>query len=89
MGKVFTSREAVSPIRMIICNEEPLMGFGCVSEQNHIYMQVLQLFTQLIAPPPNAICVTRYDFDRAMNSSSHFVSLSEVHHCNDHYFVLL
>jgi hypothetical protein len=37
---------------------------------------VLQLFSELIASPPNAICIKCYDFERPMNSSSLFVSLS-------------
>jgi hypothetical protein len=32
-------------------------------------MQVLQLFTELIALPPNAICIKCYDFEWPMNSS--------------------
>jgi hypothetical protein len=34
------------------------MGFEiCLWEQSHIYTQVLQLFTEIIAPPPNAIYI--------------------------------
>jgi hypothetical protein len=39
-------------------------------------MQVLQLFTELIAPPPNVICIKSYDFEWPTNSSSHFILLS-------------
>jgi hypothetical protein len=58
MGNSLSFRKAVSPIRVIIRNEEPLVGFEvCLWEQSHIlYMYVLQLFTELIAQPPNAIC---------------------------------
>jgi hypothetical protein len=57
----------------------PLMLFEMsLWKQSHIYMQVLQLFTELIAPTPNAICIKCYDFERPMNSSNHFVALSQV-----------
>jgi hypothetical protein len=39
-------------------------------------MKVFQLFTEHTALPPNAIYIKRYDFERPMNSSSNFVSLS-------------
>jgi hypothetical protein len=42
-------------------------------EQSHIYMQDLQLFTELIASPSNAIYIK---FQQSMNSSSHFVLLT-------------
>jgi hypothetical protein len=38
--------------------------------------EVLQLFIELIALPPNAICFKCYDFEWPTNSSSHFLSLS-------------
>jgi hypothetical protein len=51
MGNDFSSREAVSPIKVTISIEEPLMGFEmCFWEQNHIYMYILQQLTELIAP---------------------------------------
>jgi hypothetical protein len=51
------------------------MGFELyLCEQSHIYMQVLQLFTELTAPPPNAVRIKCCDFVRLMNCSSHFVS---------------
>jgi hypothetical protein len=34
----------------------------------------LQLFTELIAPTPIAICIKYHDFERPMNSSSNFVN---------------
>jgi hypothetical protein len=38
------------------------MGFEMrLLEQSHIYMQVLQLFTEHIAPPPHAICIKYFD----------------------------
>jgi hypothetical protein len=38
---------------------------------------VLQLFTELIVAPSNAICIKCYDaLERHMNSCNHFVSLS-------------
>jgi hypothetical protein len=42
-------------------------------------MQVLQLFTGLITPSPHAICIKCHDFERPMNSRSHFVSLSIIY----------
>jgi hypothetical protein len=37
-SSAFSSWEAVSPIKVIIWNEEPLMGFDmCLWEQSHIY----------------------------------------------------
>jgi hypothetical protein len=68
MTNAFFSREAVSLIKVIIWNEEPLMGFEmCPSEHSHICMQVLQLFSELIAPPPNATT------EQPTNAISHFV----------------
>jgi hypothetical protein len=43
---------------VIIWNKEPLMGF----ETCHIYVQVLQLFTEIIVLPPNAVCIECYYF---------------------------
>jgi hypothetical protein len=58
---------------------EPLTGFEmCLWEQSHIYMQVLQLFTELTALPPNVIRIKCYDFERPINSSSPFVALSTI-----------
>jgi hypothetical protein len=37
-------------------------------------MQVSQLFTELIALPPNTIRIKCYDFKGPVNSSGHFVS---------------
>jgi hypothetical protein len=52
-------------VKVIIWNEEPLMGFEmCPWEQSHIYMQVLQLFIELIALPPNAICIICCDCEQ-------------------------
>jgi hypothetical protein len=48
----------------------------CLREQSHIYALFLQLFTELIALPPNAICIEVYDLEGPMNSSDHFDSLS-------------
>jgi hypothetical protein len=39
MGKAFSSWEAVSPIKVIMWIEEPLVRFEmCLWEQSHIYM---------------------------------------------------
>jgi hypothetical protein len=55
MGNAFSSREAVTQIKVIIWDEEPPIEFEmCLWEQNHIYMLVLQLFTEIITPPSNA-----------------------------------
>jgi hypothetical protein len=48
----------------------------CVWEQSHIYTLFLQLFTELVALPPNAICIECYNFQGPMNSSGQFVSWS-------------
>jgi hypothetical protein len=32
--------------------------------------------TEIIALPPNVICINCYEFERPMNSSGHFVALS-------------
>jgi hypothetical protein len=73
----FSSREAVSPIKVIIWNEESLLGVEmCLWEQSHVYMQVLQLFAELMASPPYTTRIKYYDFERPMNSSSHSVLLS-------------
>jgi hypothetical protein len=36
----------------------------------------MQLFAEIIALPPSVICIKCYDFERPMNSSSHFVILN-------------
>jgi hypothetical protein len=62
-GSAFSSWEVVSTIKVIIWNKESLMKFEmCLWEKGHIYMQVFQLFTDLIALPPDAICIKYYDF---------------------------
>jgi hypothetical protein len=61
----FSSREAVCPIKVIIWNKEHVMRFEMrLMEQSHIYVEALQLFTELIALPPNAICIKCYDFEQ-------------------------
>jgi hypothetical protein len=56
---------------------KPLMGFQmCLWEQSHVYMQVLQLFAELIALPQNAICIKCYDFEGPMNYIYHYPSVS-------------
>jgi hypothetical protein len=85
-GSAFFSWEAVSPIKVIIWIKVPFMCFEmCLWEQSHIYMQDLQLFTELIALLPNAISIKCYDFEQPLNSSSFFVSWSWVPFCSDHY----
>jgi hypothetical protein len=43
-GNAFSSREAVSPIKVKIWNEGPLMGFGmCLREESHIYHVYISL----------------------------------------------
>jgi hypothetical protein len=79
---VFSSREAVRPIKVIVFYEELLIGFEiCLSEQSHIYMQVLrltELFTEPTAPPPNVIFIKCYDFELPINSISYIISLSTI-----------
>jgi hypothetical protein len=73
MGYIFFLWEAVSPIKLIICNKEPLVRFEMfLCEQSYIYVSL----TELIALPPNAICIKCYDSERPMNSISHFVALN-------------
>jgi hypothetical protein len=43
----------------------------CLSEHGHIYMYVLQLFTELIVLPSNAICIKRYA--NKLQSQSYFM----------------
>jgi hypothetical protein len=45
----------------------------CPWKQGHIYTYVLQLFTELMALPPNAIGIKCYDFEGSMNTNGHFV----------------
>jgi hypothetical protein len=63
----------VSPIKVIIWNNECLVMFQiCFWQQANI----LQLITELIVLPPNAMCIKCYDSEWPMNFRSHFVSLN-------------
>jgi hypothetical protein len=43
-----------------------------VSQNSHIYMQILHLFPELIALPSNAIHIKCYDFNGPINSGYEF-----------------
>jgi hypothetical protein len=45
MANAFYSWEAVSPIKMIIWNKEPLMGFEmCLRAQSHLYASLTAVY---------------------------------------------
>jgi hypothetical protein len=71
----FPSREVVNQINMITWNTESLIMFQICLWQQDISAEALQL-SQFTALSPIAICIKFYDFERPMNSSGHFVSLS-------------
>jgi hypothetical protein len=63
--------EAVSLISMLFWNTEPLMQFEmCLWEQSYICMLFMQLHTELIALPCNAIHIKC--FEGPMNTNVHF-----------------
>jgi hypothetical protein len=82
MGNSFSWRQAVSPMKVVIWNEEAPTGVEmCFWKQNHIYVEVFQLFTEVIALPPNAICNKCCDFERRPFC---FINLSTKHSwCSD------
>jgi hypothetical protein len=70
-------RAAVGSIKVTIRSKEPLMKFQmCLLSHGYIYVQVFQLFTELITLPPNVIRIKCYDFEWPMNSSGQYFSLS-------------
>jgi hypothetical protein len=42
--------------------------------QCHIYVQALQLYTEFLALPPNAVPIKCHDFEGPVNCSGHFAS---------------
>jgi hypothetical protein len=60
---------AIDSIQVVILNMKPLM---CVCIESHGYMQILQLFAELIILPQNAIRIKYYDFEGPMNSICHY-----------------
>jgi hypothetical protein len=61
----------------------------CVWKPYHIYMLVLQLFTEFIVLPPNVVRMKYWDFEEPMKSSGHFALWDLRHFYNVHYFSLL
>jgi hypothetical protein len=70
-SSAFSARVAAGSIKLIL--NEPIMRFHmCLWEQGYI---CVQLYTELIALPPNVIHIKCYDFDVPMKYSSNFASL--------------
>jgi hypothetical protein len=51
----------------------------CLWKQGYIYVKVLNLFSELIALPQNAIRIKCYDFEGPINSSIQFPPLDLRH----------